>query len=60
MNVVITWASGEAFCRSEVFAVYIESLKVFDREFTDIVVFTHDMPQDTRQNFKNETSKSKT
>jgi hypothetical protein len=47
MNLVLTWASGEAFCRSEGFSVYLESLKVI--RGADVVVFTHDMPDDIRQ-----------
>lgn len=44
----MTWASGETFCQSEGFAVYLESLKVIGGD-TDFFVFTHDMPEDVKK-----------
>lgn len=46
-NVVMTWASGEAFCRSEGFACYVNSLKNIKE--ADFLVFSHDMPEDVRR-----------
>lgn len=45
-NAVFTWASGEAFCNSEGFTCYLNSLDVINE--ADIFVFSHDMPDDAR------------
>lgn len=44
-NLVATWASGDTFCRSNGFFNYLQSLSNVEAEK---VVFTHDMPDDTR------------
>jgi len=46
-NAIITWASGEAFCKSEGFCCYVKSLENIKE--ADRFVFTHDMPDETRQ-----------
>lgn len=47
-NLIITWASGEDFCKSEGFRVYLKSLKNIDLSNVDVVFVTHDMPEETR------------
>lgn len=47
-KLIATWASGEEFCHSIGFNAYLKSLKVFNDNHCEKVVFTHDMPQDVR------------
>jgi hypothetical protein len=46
-NAILTWASGEAFCKSEGFRCYVKSLD--NIKDADRYVFTHDMADDVRQ-----------
>ncbi len=46
-NLVLTWASGEGFCRQKGFEVYLKSLAAIPN--AKKVVFTHDMPDDICQ-----------
>lgn len=43
-RLVISWASGEEFCRQDIFKVYLKSLSNIPD--AKKVIFTHDMPDD--------------
>lgn len=49
---VMTWASGETFCKSEGFSIYIKSLKNIPNARK--VILTHDMPEEIRVKINNE------
>lgn len=47
-DIVMTWASGETFCNSEGFAVYLSSWKEITNPHCEKVVLTNDMPASAR------------
>lgn len=47
-DVIITWASGEKFCKLPEFKVFIESIKRLELSF-DTLIFTHDMSLEIRK-----------
>lgn len=49
-NAVVTWASGEEFCKSLGFQSYISSLKNIQN--ADFFVFTHDMPDSVKDSVR--------
>ena len=51
INALLTWASGHEFCHSAGFRCYIKSSA---RVVADRFVFTHDMPQDVREDLLNQ------
>jgi len=51
-NALVTWASGQDFCRSDGFKVWLASSK--ENVNADRFVFTHDMPDDVRTDLLNQ------
>lgn len=51
MNALITWASGEQFCRSDGFKIYVNSSLLVNAER---FVLTHDMPVDVENDLNNQ------
>ena len=51
MNLILTWASGEGFCNSDGFKVYLSSLRKIN---CDKVIVTHDMTTETELFLKEE------
>jgi len=45
-NALVTWASGQEFCNSEGFSVFLKSIALVD---ADVYVLTHDMPETIRE-----------
>lgn len=49
-NLLLSWASGQAFCHLPEFRVYLESIKTSGMtKNTDIVFFTHDMDEQSKR-----------
>ena len=48
LDAIITWASGDKFCRLPEFNIFLKSIKKIGMS-CDVIIFTHDMPTDIRQ-----------